>query len=77
MSNNIDDIEEIQITKTIYVKKVTYKEYLEIHYPKINTALVRKEVGNKQGFMTFAKVGDSFIPYGWFSETIEGLRGYK
>ena len=34
MSNNIDDIEEIQITKTIYVKKVTYKEYLEIHYTK-------------------------------------------
>lgn len=77
MSNNIDNIKEIQITKIIYIKEVTYKEYLEIHYPKINTELVRKEVGNKQGFMTFAKVGDSFIPYGWFSETIEGLRGYK
>lgn len=71
------NIEEIQIVKTIYIKKVTYKEYLDIRYPKIDTSILQKELGDKQGFMTFAKIGDSFVPYGWFSETIEGLRGYK
>lgn len=71
------NIEEIQIVKTIYIKKVTYKEYLDIRYPKIDTSILQKELGDKQGFMTFAKIGDSFVPYGWFSETIKGLRGYK
>ena len=71
------NIEEIQIVKTIYIKKVTYKEYLDIRYPKIDTSILQKELGDKQGFMTFAKIGDSFVPYGWLSETIEGLRGYK
>lgn len=74
---NIEDIEEIQIAKTIYVKKVTYKEFLEITAPRISTSLVSNDIGNKTGYMSFAKIGDSFVPYGWFSETIEGLRGCK
>lgn len=73
----VENIKELRITKTMYVVEVTYKEYLDFRYPKINTSILPKELGDKQGFMTFVKIGDSFVPYGWFSETIEGLRGYK
>lgn len=37
------NIEEIQIVKTIYIKKVTYKEYLDIRYPKIDTSILQKK----------------------------------
>ena len=74
---DIEGIEKIQITKTIYVKKVTYKEFLEITAPQISTNLVQKDIGNRIGYMSFEKIGDYFVPYGLFSETIEGLRGCK
>lgn len=74
---DIEGIKEIQITKTIYIKQVTYKEFLEITAPQISTNLVQKDIGNRIGYMSFAKIGDFFVPYGWFSETIEGLRGCK